>query len=185
MDASVFWYENGDKEEHPVSISSQSTLTQLQNNTNQVNFQNSRKNLGSGKLDRQGFIQLILAQLQYQDPTAPQDSTQMLSQQLQLEQADQMKDLVNATKFSQAGSMVGKQATLPDAKWDFSNNISGQPEWDYATNQAKNVTGIIQSVKFDPAHNKALVNINGNYYDADQIQQLADPPIATTSQPTP
>jgi flagellar basal-body rod modification protein FlgD len=157
----------------------------MQNNTNQVNFQNGRKNLGNGKLDRQGFIQLILAQLQYQDPTAPQDSTQMLTQQLQLEQADQMKDLVNATKFSQAGSMVGKTATLPDARWDFTNNTTGQPEWDYTTNLPKTVTGVIQSVKFDPAHNKALVNINGNYYDAEQIQQIADPPAPTiSSQPS-
>jgi flagellar basal-body rod modification protein FlgD len=169
-----------------VSIDAQSTLLQMQNNTNQVNFQNSRANLGSGKLDRQGFIQLILAQMQYQDPTEPQDSSQMLSQQLELEQADQMKDLVNATKFSQAGSMVGKVATLPDAPWDFTSNASGQVEWDYTTNQPKVVTGVIQSVQFDPDHGKALVNIDGTYYDADQIQQIADPPAPTVaSQTTP
>jgi len=164
-----------------VSISAQGTLNQLQNNTNQVNFHNSRKNLGTGKLDRQGFIQLMLAQLQYQDPTNPQDNTQMLTQQLQLEQADQMKDMVNATKFSQAGSMVGKVATLPDARWNFTTNTSGQPEWDYSTNKPATVSGTIDSVTFDPAHNKALVKINGNYYDVDQIQQIADPPPATVA----
>jgi flagellar hook assembly protein FlgD len=162
-----------------VSINAQSTLNQLQNNTNQVNFQNSRKNLGTGKMDRQGFIQLILAQLQYQDPTNPQDNTQMLSQQLQLEQADQMKDMTNATKFAQAGSMVGKTATLPDARWDFANNVSGTPEWDYETDQAKTVTGVIQTVQFDTAHGKALVKINGNYYDVDKIQYLSETPSST------
>ena len=163
-----------------MSISAQDTLSQLQNNTNQVNYQNSRKNLGTGKLDREGFIRLILAQLQYQDPTAPQDNTQMLTQQLQLEQADQMKEMVHATKFSQAGSMVGRQATLPDARWDFDNNTSQTPEWDYTTNMPKTVTGIVESVQFDTANGKALVKINGNYYDADQIQQIAAPPVSQT-----
>lgn len=122
-----------------------------------------------------GFIQLILAQLQYQDPTNPQDNTQMLSQQLQLEQADQMKDIVNATKFSQAGSMVGKQATLVDAPWNFTTNTANPPEWDIQTNTAKTVSGTIEGVQFDATHGKALVKINGTYYDADTIQQLSLP----------
>jgi flagellar basal-body rod modification protein FlgD len=155
-----------------VSIDASSTLNQLQNNTNLVNYQNSKTNLGTGKLDRDGFIRLILAQLQFQDPTNPQDNTQMLSQQLQLQQADQMNDMTNATKFSSAGSMVGKVATLPDAKWDFNNNVSGQADWDTTTNGPKTVTGTIESVQFDSAHGKALVKINGNYYDSDNIKTL-------------
>lgn len=165
-----------------MSINANNTLNQLENNTRLVNYQNSLKNLGSSKLDRQGFVQLILAQLQYQDPTNPQDSTQMLSQQLQLEQADQMKDIVNATKFSQAGSMVGKSATLVDARWDFANNISGAPEWDYANNAAKTVTGTIESVQFDPSRGKALVKINGNFYDIDKIQQLTNTSVTQSQQ---
>lgn len=157
------------------------TLNRLQNNTNQVQFEAGRKNLGTGKLDREGFIQLIMAQLQYQDPTNPQDSTQMLSQQLQLEQADQMKDIVNATKFSQAGSMVGKQATLVDARWNFSTNAVDAAQWDYGTNQAKSVTGTIEAVQFDSQRGKALVKIDGNFYDADSIQQISVPPSTTTS----
>ncbi len=164
--------------------SSYDTLIQMQNNTNQVQYEAGRKNLGSGKLDREGFIQLIMAQLQFQDPMEPQDNTQMLTQQLQLEQADQMKDIVNATKFSQAGSMVGKQATLMDARWDFKNNTTGTPEWDVTTNQPKVVTGTIEAVQFDTQRGIALVRINGNYYDADTIQQLSLPPAASTAAPS-
>lgn len=164
-----------------MSVSAQTTLTQMQNNTNLVNYNNSRANLGTGKLDRQGFVQLILAQLQFQDPTAPQDSTQMLNQQLQLQQADETKSMVNATKFSQAASMVGKQATLVDARWDFDNNTSGQAQLDPATGKPAVISGAIESVQFDSARGKALVKINGNYYDADKIQELALPPAANTT----
>lgn len=162
-------------------INAQDTLNQLQNNTSQINFQNSRKTLGSSRLDREGFIRLIMAQLQYQDPTNPQDSSQMLSQQLQLEQADQMKEMVTSNKFSQAGSMVGRQATLMDAPWDFNTNTPGQPEWDAATNSPKTITGVIESVRFDTSRGKALVKIGENYYDAGTIQQI-DASITTDGQ---
>lgn len=165
-------------------MSNYDTLIQMQNNTNQVQYQASKKNLGSGKLDREGFIQLIMAQLQYQDPTEPSDNTEMLTQQLQLEQADQMKEIVNATKFAQAGSMVGQQATLMDARWDFSNNTTGTPEWDFTTNMPKTVTGVIEAVQFDTQLGKALVKINGNYYDADTIQQLSVAPTTNTTTQT-
>jgi len=155
-----------------VSINAESTLIQMQNNTNQVHYQNARKNIGSGKLDRDGFIRLILAQLQYQDPTEPKDNTEMLTQQLQLEQADQMKDLVSSNKFATAATMVGKQAELIDARWNFEQGVSAPPEWDIFTNSPKTVMGEIESVQFDRIHDKALVKINGNYYDADQIRQV-------------
>lgn len=169
-------------------MSNYETLIQMQNNTNQVQYEASRKNLGSGKLDREGFIRLIMAQLQYQDPTEPKGNAEMLTQQLQLEQADQMKEIVNATKFAQAGSMVGQQATLMDAKWDFSSNTTGSPEWDLVTNQPKTVTGVIEAVQFDTQLGKALVKINGSYYDADAIQQLSvvptPPPASGTTSGT-
>lgn len=168
-----------------MSINADATLNQLQNNTNLVNFQNSRANLGTGKMDRQGFIQLMLAQLQYQDPTNPQDNSQMLSQQLQLQQADDSTAVVNATKFSQAGAMVGKQATIPDAPWDFNNNVAGIPSVG-ANGKPTTVTGTIESVQFDKAHGKALLKINGNYYDAESIQSLSllpNAPVAPATNP--
>lgn len=163
-------------------ISSSDLLNQLQNNTNQVNYANSRKNVGSGKLDREGFIQLMLAQLQYQDPMEPQDNTQMLTQQLMLEQSDQMNDLVNASKFSQAASMVGQVATLVDAPWDFTNNVSSTPAWDVKTNLPKVVTGTIEGVQFDSTLGKALIKINGKYYDSESIQQISNPTPTTSSE---
>jgi flagellar basal-body rod modification protein FlgD len=163
------------KENQPVSV--QNTLNQIQNNTNQVQFQQGRKNLGSSEMTREGFLRLLMAQMQYQDPTEPTDYSQMLGQQVQLEQVEQMHDLVNANKFAQAGAMVGQTAQLVDAPWDFANGVPGTPVWDVATNSPKTVTGVIQSVQFDRDNGKALVQINNKYYDAEQIHQLyATPP---------
>jgi flagellar hook assembly protein FlgD len=59
-------------------VSVQNTLNQIQNNTNQVQFQQGRKNLGSSEMTREGFLRLLMAQMQYQDPTEPTDYSQML-----------------------------------------------------------------------------------------------------------
>lgn len=155
-----------------MSVQTNNTLNQLQNNTNQVYFQNARKNLGNGRLDREGFVRLILAQLQYQDPTNPEDSNQMLTQQLALEQADQTKDMVSANKFSSAATMVGKTAELIDARWNFQEGTSNPPEWDMQSQSPKTVQGTIEGVQFDRVKDKALVKINGHYYDADKIRQI-------------
>lgn len=155
-----------------MSLDAINTLNQMQNNTSQVQFQNSRKNLGSSRIDREGFIRMVLAQLQYQDPTNPQDGTQMLTQQLQLEQADQMKEIVSSNRFAVAASMVGKEAELIDARWNFEQGVSDPPQWDMMTNSPRTASGLIESVQFDRTHDKALVKINGHYYDADKIRQI-------------
>jgi len=164
-----------------MSINTSATLTQIQNDTSLVNFKSGQANLGTGKITQQGFMQLILAQLQYQDPTNPQDNSQMVQQQLQMQQANQMTDMVNATKFSQASTMIGKQATLVDAPWDLTNNAPGQAQWDTKTNSPKTITGTITGIQFDAAQNKALIQINGNYYDGDSIQVLSSPTTTSTT----
>jgi flagellar basal-body rod modification protein FlgD len=161
----------------------QNTLSTIQNNTNQINFENSRKNLGNSRLDRESFIRLILTQLENQDPTNPQDSTQMLSQQLQLEQVDQMQDVVHATAFSRGSALVGQYATLPKAPWDFKNNISGNPEIDAKTNTPKMLTGLVKAVQFDPKKGTVLVQIGNDFYDMNSIKQVSatppEPPVTT------
>ena len=92
-----------------------------------------------------------------------------------------MKDIVNASKFSQAGSMVGKTASVIDAPWDFTNSVSSPTNLNPATNKPAVVTGTIDSVQFDTAHGKALVKINGNYYDLDKVQNISSPPAPTTT----
>lgn len=163
---------------------SYNAIIDMQNQTNRVHFENGQKNLGSGRLDRNGFLRMVMTQLQHQDPTNPSDSTQMLTQQLALEQAEQMREMVQSNKFSQAATMVGKQAELVDARWDFVNNTSGTPEWDYQMNVPKIVQGTIEGVQFDRANDKALVKVGNYWYDADLIQTLANPQVSAPPPPS-
>lgn len=93
-------------------ISSQNTLLQMENNTNKVRYEEGRKNLGSGKLDKDAFLTLLMAQLQHQDPMNPMEDAEFISQQAQFTQIEKLDSLINAVKgnsmLSEAGSMVGK-----------------------------------------------------------------------------
>jgi len=161
------------------AINAQSTLNQIQNNASQVQYENGQKNLGSSKLTREGFLQLIMAQMQYQDPTAPQDYSQMLGQQVQLQMSDDMGNLVSATQFSQANSMIGETVTLPDGQYNFSTGVSDVPATNFSTNQQATKTGKVQSVRYDQTHQKAILEIDGKYYDASSVQSIA--PGTTTA----
>ena len=149
-------------------------LNQLQNDTNRVIYENSRKNLGSNRMDRDSFIQLIMAQVQYQDPTDPDmDMTQMLTQQLQLEQADQMKNMTDSTTFAHASGLIGTSVSMIDAAWDFNNGISDTPEWDAQSNGPKMIFGNVDAVQYDRQHGKALLLIDGKYYDSSQVRTVS------------
>jgi flagellar basal-body rod modification protein FlgD len=89
-----------------------STLTQLQSNTNKLNYERGRENLGSDKLGKDAFFQLMMAQLQNQDPTEPTDNAQFLQQQAMYAQTEAMQNLTDTmsltAQIGQATSMVGK-----------------------------------------------------------------------------
>jgi flagellar hook assembly protein FlgD len=93
----------------------QNQLTQLKNQTNQVNYTKGLAKLGNGRMDRDGFFQLLMAQMQHQNPLEPQDSSQQMMQQAQFTQVEELQKL--NTNLSQSNAMllgsnyVGKDIT--------------------------------------------------------------------------
>jgi flagellar basal-body rod modification protein FlgD len=95
------------------------------------------------------FLQLLVAQMRYQDPSNPVDSTQMVAQTATFSQVEKLEQLVtqNATMLvlqesATAGSLVGKTATYTD------------------TNGASK-TGVISSVRLASGDNEAAATIGG------------------------
>jgi flagellar basal-body rod modification protein FlgD len=72
-------------------------------------------------LDREAFLKLLVAQLKYQDPTKPADTSQLLAQTAQLTMVDRLNEMAaayqesaTAQRLSLAGTMVGKDITFID-----------------------------------------------------------------------
>ena len=84
---------------------------------------------GLGALDGDTFLQLMVAQLKYQNPFQPMDSTQMLQQTAALTTVQTLQQLSSAQELlmglqeaSMATSMIGKEVTAHDAD---GNEITG------------------------------------------------------------
>ena len=74
---------------------------------------NKSKALG----DKDTFMKLLVAQLKYQDPSKPADSTQFLAQTAQFTQVEQLDDIADMMKSQRmigASSLVGKTVTYMD-----------------------------------------------------------------------
>lgn len=147
-------------------------LTQMQSDSERVYFDAARRNLGSDRITRQGFYRLILAQLQNQDPTSPMENVEFMSQQLQMEQVNMTNDMLMSNRFGQAAGLAGKIVQVPDASWNFEQGISNPPVMDLETGAHKLVVGQVEAVQWDPDNQKALLLIDGNFYDMDLVQQV-------------
>jgi flagellar basal-body rod modification protein FlgD len=76
----------------------------------------------AGQLGQDAFLKLMVAQMQHQDPMAPTDSTQMMSQMAQFTSVEQLTNLSNAMTALQlnqdfAGSvaLIGRSVTYTQA----------------------------------------------------------------------
>ncbi|MEM8745821.1 MAG: flagellar hook capping FlgD N-terminal domain-containing protein [Actinomycetota bacterium] len=78
-----------------------------------------RDDLPSNELDKDAFLKLLVAQLKYQDPTAPTDVSQMMAQTSQLTMVEQLDEIAagiaamgSGGPISSAASMLGKEISF-------------------------------------------------------------------------
>jgi flagellar basal-body rod modification protein FlgD len=76
---------------------------------------------GNAELGKDAFLQLLVAQLKYQDPSSPTDSSQFMAQTAQFTLVEKMEELaksqaamVNAQNLTSATSLVGREITWSD-----------------------------------------------------------------------
>jgi len=72
-------------------------------------------------LDANGFLKMLVAELQYQDPTKPMDSTQLVQQfssMSEVEQATQsnvkLSSILDQLSIGQASGLIGRTVGSPD-----------------------------------------------------------------------
>jgi flagellar basal-body rod modification protein FlgD len=107
------------------------------------------------------FLKLLVAQMRYQDPANPVDSTQMVAQTATFSQVEKLEELVaqNASMLvlqesATAGSLVGKTATYTDT-----------------TGAAR--TGVISSVRLASGDNEAAAYIGGVAVPVGRLTEIA------------
>jgi flagellar basal-body rod modification protein FlgD len=83
-------------------------------------------------LDPQAFLKLLVAQLQYQDPTNPVDTSQFMNQTAMLSEVQTMTSmqtsltaLASAQSAQEATAMIGKQVTYTNSNGLLATGIVG------------------------------------------------------------
>jgi flagellar basal-body rod modification protein FlgD len=68
----------------------------------------TKSSTASSDLDKDAFLSLLMAQLQYQDPLDPMDNTEMVAQLAQFSSLEQISNLNTTMTNSASYSMIGK-----------------------------------------------------------------------------
>lgn len=107
--------------------------------------------------DKDSFLQLLVAQMKYQDPLEPTSNTEYISQYATFSQVEQLQNMASTMELSRASSYVGKvvQISSTDSK-----------------GETTTVEGVVDFIKYESG--KAYVSIEGNLYSADDITAVID-----------
>lgn len=120
--------------------------------------ENSVKNAtAKNGMDKDAFLQLLVAQMKYQDPLEPTSNTEYISQYATFSQVEQMQNMAATMELSRASAMVGKLVEIQ------TKDKNGD---------ATVVQGVVEYVTYE--NNKAFVSIDGNLYSADDVHAVID-----------
>ena len=96
------------------------------------------KSKTNNELGKDDFLQLLVTQLQHQDPLAPMEDKDFIAQMAQFTSLEQMKNMNNSVQITQATSFIGKQVTWADS-------------------QGNEMAGVVKSVKIVNGEARVLV----------------------------
>lgn len=122
-----------------------------------ASFSKLTEQSGGNNLDKDAFLQLLVTQMQYQDPLEPTDNTEYMSQLAQFSEMEAMNNLNVSFSNSQALGLVGEYVIL---------NVTD------AAGNPKQIGGLVQYVTV--SNNQALLRVNDEYYSMDQFDSVVD-----------
>lgn len=72
----------------------------------------AKKKTSNDALDKEAFLQLLVAQMQYQDPLEPTSNTEYISQLATFSELEAMTNLNDSMSISRASQLVGQNVTI-------------------------------------------------------------------------
>lgn len=136
------------------SVNKQKTLQQVIDDTEAA----KKSTRNTGELGKDEFLNLLVTQLQYQDPLNPQQDTQFISQMAQFSALEQMQNLNTAFSSTKAFGLIGKTVTATLKEDDSS--------------EANTITGEVTSVKMQSG--KAYVIVKDKEVPVENVQEVTD-----------
>ena len=121
--------------------------------------QSSLRNAGksSNGMDKDAFLQLLVAQMRYQDPLEPTSNTEYIAQYAQFSQVEQMQNMSASMDLQRASQLVGKEVYIRTTT---------------STGETKYVQGKVDYVVYE--NGKAYLSINESLYSIEDLDTVVD-----------
>ncbi len=109
------------------------------------------------KLDKDAFLQLLVAQMKYQDPLEPTSNTEYISQFATFSELEQMQNMSSSMDLSRASSLVGQTVYMK------TTGSSGDTSY---------IEGKVDYVYYE--NGKAYLAINESLYSLEDLDTVVD-----------
>ncbi len=127
------------------------------NSTSSSSTQKAEKSNGSS-LDKDAFLQLLVAQMKYQDPLQPTSNTEYISQFATFSSLEEMQNMSSSTDIARASSLVGKEVIMK-----VTSETTGNTEF---------VNGKVDYVVIE--NGEAFLSIGEELYSIDDLDTIVD-----------
>ena len=117
----------------------------------------SKKETNSNELDKNAFLQLLVAQMKYQDPMNPGDSTEYMSQLAQYSALEATMNISDTLEKGNGLNLVGEYVIMNTT--------------DSAGNQSA-ISGLVEYATVKDG--EVLLSINDTYYPAADLDSVVD-----------
>jgi flagellar basal-body rod modification protein FlgD len=120
--------------------------------------QSSLSNAKSGStLDKDSFLQLLVAQMQYQDPLEPTSNTEYVAQYAQFSQVESLNNMSSGMDLMRANGLVGQEVYIKTTS---------------STGETNYVQGKVDYVVYEGG--KPYLSIKENLYSLDDLDTVVD-----------
>lgn len=110
----------------------------------------------NNSMDKDAFLQLLVAQMQYQDPLEPTSNTEYVAQLATFSELEAMTNLNESMSISRASELVGKTVTVQATS--------------ATTGEVTEAIGVVDYVLVE--NNKAYLVIDGDPYSIDDLSGI-------------
>ena len=115
--------------------------------SNSLSTESKRSN---SSLDKEAFLQLLVAQMKYQDPLEPTSNTEYISQLATFSTLEEMQNLNSTMQANQASSLVGRTVIMKVTS---------------SVGETSFISGRVDFIRRE--NNKTFLSIEGNLYNLD------------------
>ncbi len=109
-------------------------------------------------LDKEDFLNLLVAQMKYQDPLEPQSNTEYVSQLATFTQVEATENMAHTAERVEANGLIGKTVIMRPT-----NSVTGE---------TSDVVGVVDYMMKEGS--KIFLAINGALYNLDDLYTVAD-----------